>query len=513
MRSNHRSGPFRVALGLLTASAVLAGCETAVAPGNAAGGDRAAMRAAQRAAAHAPWPGSRLAPRSARHWTNPVNTNAGIHKIKHVVMIMQENRSFDEYFGRFPGADGFPMRHGQSVACLPVGHGQPCHHLFADHHDVNGGGPHGSLAFKGDYDHGRMDGFLREARAALNSCADPDNPACAHGNGNDVLGYHTRSDIPNYWAYAEHFVLQDHMFEPIGTWSLPEHLWQVSEWAAHCTSRDPMSCTNLDRDIGARPLDGYIGDGTYPLDDKPLYAWTDLTYLLHENGVSWGYYVKPGVEPDCRNDEAVTCRHIQQRVATPGIWNPLPNFVTVREDHQLKNIQPTRNFLHQARRGRLPAVSWVIPSGAVSEHPPSRVSAGQSYVTRLINDVMRGPDWKSTAIFLAWDDWGGFYDHVAPPHVDANGFGFRVPAMVISPYARRGYVDHQTLSFDAYIKFIEDDFLHGQRLDPATDGRPDRRPDVRENNPMLGDLTYDFDFTQPPRRPLLLPVHPHTTLR
>jgi phospholipase C len=101
---------------------------------------------------------------------------------------------------------------------------------------------------------------------------------------------------------------------------------------------------------------------------------------------------------------------------------------------------------------------------------------------------------------------------VQPPSVDANGYGFRVPGLVISPYARRGYVDHQTLSFDAYVKFIEDVFLHGQRLDPATDGRPDPRPDVRENSPTLGDLTYDFDFSQKPRRPLLLPVHPHTTL-
>ena len=94
---------------------------------------------------------------------------------------------------------------------------------------------------------------------------------------------------------------------------------------------------------------------------------------------------------------------------------------------------------------------------------------------------MNGPEWKSTAIFVAWDDWGGFYDHVPPPTVDQNGYGLRVPGLVISPYAKRGYIDHQTLSFDAYAKFIEDDFLDGQRLDPKTDGRPDPRPDVREN--------------------------------
>jgi hypothetical protein len=118
---------------------------------------------------------------------------------------------------------------------------------------------------------------------------------------------------------------------------------------------------------------------------------------------------------------------------------------------------------------------------------------------------MQGPDWNSTAIFLAWDDWGGFYDHVRPPHVDQNGYGLRVPALVISPYARQGYIDHQTLSFDAYLKFIEDDFLAGRRIDPKTDGRPDPRPDVRENASILGNIVNDFDFNQTPRAPLILP--------
>jgi phospholipase C len=141
------------------------------------------------------------------------------------------------------------------------------------------------------------------------------------------------------------------------------------------------------------------------------------------------------------------------------------------------------------------------------------VSAGQSYVTSLINAVMSGPNWKDCAIFLAWDDWGGFYDHVVPVTVDQNGYGLRVPGLVISPYAKWGHVDHQVLSFDAYVKFIEDDFLGGQRLDPKTDGRPDPRPDVREDAEQLGDLRKDFDFDQPPRSPIPLPENPSTDLQ
>jgi phospholipase C len=151
----------------------------------------------------------------------------------------------------------------------------------------------------------------------------------------------------------------------------------------------------------------------------------------------------------------------------------------------------------------------------VSEHPSNGepIRKGQAYVTRLINAAMRGPDWNTTAIFLTWDDWGGFYDHVPPPRVDRNGYGIRVPGLVISPYARDGYIDSQTLSFDAFLKLIEDRFLGGQRLDPATDGRPDSRPNVRETESILGDLAQDFDFTQSPRAPLCLDPTPNGPAR
>jgi phospholipase C len=263
-----------------------------------------------------------------------------------------------------------------------------------------------------------------------------------------------------------------------------------------------MSCVNAIENPLAPPH-----EPQNPTGQKPDYAWTDLTYLLRKHRVSWRYYVFKGTQPDC-DDGAAACRPVKQSAATPGIWNPLPWFDTVRADHQLHNVTPMRRLFGLARRGALPAVSWVIPSNRVSEHPPSLVSRGQSFVTSVVNAIMRSRDWRSTAIFLAWDDWGGFYDHVEPPKVDVNGYGLRVPGLVISPYARRGFVDHQVLSFDAYAKFIEDDFLRSARLDPRSDGRPDPRPTVRENVPVLGNLASDFNFRQKPRPPLILPLHP-----
>jgi phospholipase C len=432
----------------------------------------------------------------------------GIHKIKHVIMIMQENRSFDSYFGTYPGADGFPMKDGRIAVCVPDPVQHRCVRPIHDRNDQNGGGSHGPKAAISDIHGGKMDGFIRVAyKDESPRCrrSGTTAPGCGSGPPLKVMGYHDARELPNYWAYARKYVLQDHMFEPNYGWSLPAHLFAVSGWSAQCSNpRDPMTCkTSL---LG--PLLG--PDKTrlrYP--HGPLYAWTDLTYLLHKQHVSWAYYVAAGRQADCVDGD-LPCTPALQRPRTPSIWNPLPDFTTVRDDHQLTNIRGVRSYLRAARLGRLPAVSWIAPDWKHSEHPPSSITAGQAWVTNLINAAMKGPEWKSTAIFLAWDDWGGFYDHVAPPKVDANGYGLRVPALVISPYARRGFVDHQVLSFDAYLKFIEDDFLGGARLDPKTDGRPDPRPTVRENVKILGNLVDDFDFSKPPQRKLVLPTNPHT---
>jgi phospholipase C len=424
---------------------------------------------------------------------------AGADKIQHIVVIMQENRSFDSYFGTFPGADGIP-----AGACVPDPKTKGCDQPFHDSRDVNFGGPHGQDNASADIDGGKMDGFVGQVSGKKVACQNPDDPSCTPGTAPDVMGWHDAREIPNYWAYAQHFTLQDHMFEPNASWSLPEHLFMVSEWSADCTKNgDPASCVNALQSPGRPPKNGAENDAK----TGPDYAWTDLTYLLHRAGVSWGYYIVNGSEPDCEND-AATCAPVKQNTKTPGIWNPLPYFDTVKADGQLGNIQSVDKFIGAARGGALPSVSWVVPSQAVSEHPPASIAAGQAYVTSLVNAVMQGPDWGSTAIFLSWDDWGGFYDHVAPPQVDQNGYGLRVPGIVISPYTKAGTIDHQTLSFDAYDKLIEDRFLKGRRLDPASDGRPDPRPDVRENASQLGDLWKDFDFGQQPIAPLVLAEHP-----
>jgi phospholipase C len=416
---------------------------------------------------------------------------------------MQENRTFDSYFGTFPGADGLPRQNGEFTVCVPDPERQACVKPYHDSRDANGGGPHDTQSGIADIDGGRMDGFVAQAERAPRQCLGGTNdPGCTHSISPDVMGYHDAREIPNYWAYAQSFVLQDRMFQPDLSWSLPSHLFLVSGWSARCSRRgDPLSCRN-DRETADLPPD--FGPGPH---SAPNYAWTDLTHLMHEGGVSWKYYVAQGTEPDCVNDEA-SCAPSPQDAGTPGIWNPLPWFTTVHQNGELGNIQPLDRFYDDARTGRLPQVSWITPNGETSEHPPALVSAGQAYVTGLVNAIMRSPNWSSTAIFISWDDWGGFYDHVPPPRVDENGYGLRVPGLLISPYARRGFVDHQTLSFDAYAKLIEDLFLAGRRLDPTTDGRPDSRPNVREREPALGDLRNEFDFGQGPRPPLILSTNP-----
>ncbi|HEX4492657.1 MAG TPA: alkaline phosphatase family protein [Acidimicrobiia bacterium] len=437
--------------------------------------------------------------------------SAGLSKIKHVVIFMQENHSFDSYFGTYPGADGIPVdANGNPTVCVNDPQTGECVYPWHDTDDVSNGGPHGEGPANKDIDGGKMDGFIKSYEDALKQCeSKPGSPDCGFPKPEpDVMSYKTRADIPEYWSYADNYVLMDHMFGSGRSWSLPEHLSLVSDWSARCSVQgDPMSCENeLDAPEDAR------------FEPNPNYAWTDVTHLLDQSHVSWGYYVFDGSEPDCEDPDDIGCVPLPQSYRTGSIWNPLPYFTDVAQDGTLGNVQSVDNFVAAAHNGTLPAVSWVLPTNSVSEHPPAKLSDGTKYMSYMINQLEQSPDWDSSAIFLTWDEWGGFYDHVNPPTIDGNGLGIRVPSILISPYAKQGYIDHGVHSFDSYQKFIEDVFLDGQRLDPTTDGRPDPRPVVRENAPQLSDFTNDFDFTQAPRAPEIIgntnpnavnpPIHP-----
>jgi phospholipase C len=434
------------------------------------------------------------------------NVPAGAEKLQHLIFIVQENRSFDHYFGTFPGADGIPMgADGVPRVCVPDPVLGRCSLPYRTTSQFQEGGPHGYKAADDNVNGGRMDGFVRVAADRKQLCAHEERrltnacrPYLGPDRQPDVMSYHTRRTIPNYWKWAERFVLQDRMFAPTDSWTLPAHLFLVSAWSAQCPDRfDPMSCvSNIDL---SRP-----GEQHRYL-ERPIYAWTDITYLLDQEDVSWAYYVGAGT---CVQ---IPCHEADGRWgATASGKNPLPGFVNVVQRGGLDKIANHEAFLEAARDGTLPAVSWVVPGNRVSEHPgaDTPIADGQAYTTRLVNAVMRGPQWNSTAIFITWDDWGGFYDHVEPPRVDRNGYGLRVPGIMISPWARAGTIDSQTLSFDAYLKLIEDLFLGAQRLDPRTLARPDSRPTVREEADVLGDLLKEFDFDQKPLPPLILDPRP-----
>jgi phospholipase C len=443
-------------------------------------------------------------------------------KIEHVVIIMQENRTFDHYFGTFPGADGLPTdASGNFTTCIPLAVGDPlkgCVRPFHDTSPYQSGAPHTHDSFLADWDNGAMDGFVeRQVLAEPKYClAKPwVNPQkCSGYRIHDVMGYHTAAEIPNYWAYAQTYMLQDHLFEPVGQWSGGAHLMLTSEWSAKCSDvQNPMSCVSSPS----------VAASTH---GKTPFAWTNLAWLLDNIGVSWRYYLAEGGTPDCGDqDETDTCDPQIQVSTIASAWNPLPGFTTfaanvAKNPAYAGHVIKVEGFYYDVANNNLPAVSWIVPNEVVSEHPDYNIVDGMNYVTGLVNTIMQSPYYENTVIFIAWDDWGGFYDHETPPIADQTeqgqpwGYGFRVPGLVISPYVA-GHFDHQVLSFDAYNRFIEDLFLGSQRLDPATDGRPDSRPNVPEaittvwtypgNQPVaIGDLLNDFDFTQPPIPALVL---------
>jgi phospholipase C len=395
--------------------------------------------------------------------TGPVS--GGLGRVQHVVVLMLENRSFDSYFGTFPGVNGIPP----NPNCNPDPQTQQCILPFHNTSLINYGGPHSTSAMWGDIDGGKFDGFIIQAEQ---------QPKYIDPSPDDVMGYHTCAEIPVYCQYASEYTIADNHFAATNSWSAIAHLYLVSGWSAKCTSPDPMSCTS--------------SNNTNPYVDE--LAWTDITWLLHSHGISWKYYMygKGGNSLGPRTFNGDDGEDPGPNVFSPSAWNPLPGFDDVRTDGELGNIVAGDNFLADAKAGTLQAVSWVIPPFLRSDHPAEPISGGQDWVRHQIGAVMKGPDANSTLILVTWDEWGGFYDHVMPPVIDVGGYGFRTPLIIVGSMVKHGYVDHQLLTSDAYLKLIEDLFLGSARLDPNTDGRPDPRSDVRENVTGLGDLRNDL---------------------
>ncbi len=388
-------------------------------------------------------------------------------KIKHIVFLVKENRTFDTLFGTYPGADGATTGttcEGKTVPLARASDASPgAAHSFTD----------GITAIDG----GKMDCF--------NALTD----------GHALQGYvqYHRDQIPSYWSYAQHFTLADEFFSSIYGPTLVEHLAVVA------AGTDRFVDNERPPQIGSGRGGGYCDDplerlssfekltptqqqDAFHLEEVPDTAalkskyWTErwpcvdfktLPDELQRNGLSWKYYTSP--EPFF--DIMRMIRHVR----FGPMWN---------------NVVSESTFVPDVQNGRLPAVSWLIPPIAESDHPGyNGLCPGENWTVETLNAIMQSPQWKSTVVVLTWDDFGGFYDHVPPPHVDLYGLGPRVPAIVISPWSKPGYIDSQTMEFASVLKLIETVF----RLPPLT-----------ERDASANDMLDAFDFKQPPNPPLVL---------
>jgi phospholipase C len=374
---------------------------------------------------------------------------SGLEQIQHIVFIVKENRTFDNLFGTFPGVDGATtgtISTGDVIALgrTPDRTSRDISHSFQS-------------AVKA-IDGGKMDQF----------------DLIPGGNVNgDYLSYtqHTEDDIPNYFTYARNFVLADAFFSSLTGPSFPNHLYTVgaqSGGAINNPGKSPgvWGCDSpADSTVQVMDDDGRI----HP--EYPCFDFQTLADSLEAQGIIWKYYA-PG------------------QGQSGYIWSALDAIAHIRRTSLWdQHVVPTGQFVVDARNGNLPAVSWVVVGSGRSEHPPASVCVGENWTVEQLNAVMQGRAWNSTVVFLTWDDFGGFYDHVAPPVVDHFGFGPRVPLLVISPWAKPGYVTHKTLEFSSILKFVEQRF----GLDPLT-----------ARDAQSDDLFDSFDFTQDPLPPLVL---------
>ena len=379
--------------------------------------------------------------------------------IKHVVFIVKENHSYDNLFARFPNADG--------TSTAMVGNTQVPLGVTPDHlpFDISHGFDAASTGTNG----GQMNGFYK-----ING---------ANQFGQDLADTaYRQQDIPNYWSYASHFTLADHFFSTVMGPSFPNHLITIADQAGNAVD-NPSGQLN-----GAWGCDGgptstvrvRNGDGSFS-QVAPCFDFNTLGDEATGQGVSWKYYA-----------------------AQPGksgyIWAAYDSIKHIRNSSawQSQADVPDTQFISDVQNNNLPAISWLTTSFANSDHPPSSICQGENWAVQQINAIMQSPYWSSTAIVLTWDDFGGFYDHVAPPVVNNMGFGPRVPTIVISPYSRPGYVDSTNYDFSSLLRFTEDAF---------------QLPHLQSAfNPSMPSIAGMFDFNQTPLAPMILNQRPCPTV-
>jgi phospholipase C len=356
--------------------------------------------------------------------------------IKQVIVIVEENHTFDNYFGTYPGVNGL---NGSTIA-LPVTISGPS--VSKPFHLSNVTVPH-DLCHGWDcahqaYDNGKMDGFVIAAKSNL------------------TMGYFNHHQIPYYWDYASQFVLLDNFYTSIMAQSLPNHLYLVAGQSGSLTTGSRFGTFNF--------TSSNIHNGQF--------EFKSIVDELDANRISWKYYA--GGHQSLNN------------------WNPLPAFASFKSNQsRMNNLAEPTKFLGDVASNKLANVVWIMPAtDDSSEHAPYDITIGERATVNIINAIMRSEYWSSTAIFVTWDDYGGWYDHVAPPQVDAFGFGFRAPCLIISPYARQGFIDHTQGDFTSFLKFIETVYS----LPPLT-----------SRDGLANSLMEAFDFSQHPRSPLLLP--------
>ena len=363
--------------------------------------------------------------------------------IKHLITVMQENHSFDNYFGTYPGVDGLPQG-----TCMPLASDDPgsdCVRPFhiGDQAIVDLG--HSDDVFVEQYADGDMDGFIE--------VFDDRNA----GSGPQTMGFYDDRDLPYYWNLADEYVLFDKFFTSAAGGSVRNHFYWISGAP------------------GNEESDSLRAEG---FDDVPT-----IFDSLQDAGVSWKFYIQ-NYDPDI-NFRAT----VEGSQAGQLIWAPLLNYNRFLDDPDLNSrIVPLDEFYDDLANGTLPAVSYMVPSGA-SEHPPGSIQAGERFIRSLITSLMRSSAWETSAFTWTYDDWGGWYDHVKPPQVDEFGFGFRAPALLVAAYAKQGYIDSTRLDFTSILKFIEINW----DIDPLAPR------DARANT-----FLDAFDFDSPPRDPILL---------